>query len=223
MGSDIGSTSDNESVIGDDPALVLSPELAVTIVELAPDAILLTDRSGTISFANRQVEAVFGYAPDSLIGRPVEDLIPGRFRARHVEHRGGFADTPGSRAMGVGLELWGLRQDGTEVPVQVSLSPVNTADGLRTVVAVRDVSEHRADESLQRTGLVLAEEERIAAELHEKVIDRLFQAGITIQGAMRLANEPLSERLAAAVEHLDGAIREIRRAVFAQRNQAGGL
>ena len=70
VGSDIGATSDNESVIGDDPALVLSPELAVTIVELAPDAILLTDRSGTISFANRQVEAVFGYAPDSLIGRP---------------------------------------------------------------------------------------------------------------------------------------------------------
>ena len=106
---------------------------------------------------------------------------------------------------------------------KVSLSPVNTADGLRTVVAVRDVSVHRADERTQRAGLVLAEEERIAAELHENVIDRLFQAGITIQGAMRLASGPLGERLAAAVEHLDGAIREIRRAVFAQQNQAGGL
>lgn len=223
MGCDVGGTPGDGSVIGEDPAFALSPELAVTIVELAPDAILLTDHSGVISFANRQVEAVFGYAPDSLIGRPVEDLIPARFRTRHVEHRGGFADTPGSRAMGVGLELWGLRRDGTEVPVQVSLSPVNTADGLRTVVAVRDVSEHRADERTQRAGLVLAEEERIAAELHENVIDRLFQAGITIQGAMRLASEPLGERLAAAVDHLDTAIREIRRAVLAQQDQARRL
>jgi signal transduction histidine kinase len=116
--------------------------------------------------------------------------------------------------MGIGLDLWGLRRDGSEVPVQVSLSPVNTAAGLHTMVVVREVSEHRANEQAERAGLLLGESERIAAELHQTVIERLFRAGITIQSAIRLTDGAVAKRLYEAVDEIDTAIREIREAVF---------
>ena len=116
------------------------------MLEAAPDAMVIVDDMGTIRLVNAQTEALFGYQREELLGQPVELLIPGRFRAHHIRHRDGYAANRQVRPMGAGLELHGLRRDGTEFPVEISLSPLETADGLLVSAAVRDVSDRRRAE-----------------------------------------------------------------------------
>ncbi|MFD5813769.1 PAS domain S-box protein [Streptomyces sp. NPDC127038] len=116
------------------------------LLEAAPDAMVIVDDTGTIRLVNAQTEALFGYTREELLGRPVEILVPGRFRAHHTFHRAGYADNRQVRPMGAELELHGLRKDGTEFPVEISLSPLETTDGLLVSAAVRDVSDRKAAE-----------------------------------------------------------------------------
>jgi rsbT co-antagonist protein RsbR len=117
------------------------------LLESAPDAMLITAADGRIELANRQAELMFGYSRAELTGREVEMLIPGRFRGRHPGFRAEYAAAPRVRTMGAGLELWGLRRDGSEFPVQISLSPLETPDhGLLVAAAIRDVTEQRETE-----------------------------------------------------------------------------
>ncbi|WP_235460924.1 PAS domain S-box protein [Streptomyces olivochromogenes] len=116
------------------------------LLEAAPDAMVIVDDTGTIKLVNAQTEALFGYKREELLGHPVELLVPGRFRTHHTEHRNAYAHNQQVRPMGAGLDLYGLRKDGTEFPVEISLSPLETADGLLVSAAVRDVSERKAAE-----------------------------------------------------------------------------
>jgi PAS domain S-box-containing protein len=116
------------------------------LIEAAPDAMVIVDEAGTIKLVNAQTEAVFGYPRQELLGRPVELLVPGRFRADHPAHRIGYAANQQVRPMGAGLHLYGLRRDGSEFPVEISLSPLATSDGLLVSAAVRDVSARKAAE-----------------------------------------------------------------------------
>ncbi|MFI9150391.1 PAS domain S-box protein [Streptomyces sp. NPDC053367] len=116
------------------------------LLEAAPDAMVIVDDTGVIRLVNAQTEALFGYRREELLGNPVELLVPGRFRAHHTEHRDGYAHNQQVRPMGAGLDLYGLRKDGTEFPVEISLSPLETTDGLLVSAAVRDVSERKAAE-----------------------------------------------------------------------------
>ncbi|MEU7058008.1 PAS domain S-box protein [Streptomyces sp. NPDC046197] len=116
------------------------------LLEAAPDAMVIVDDTGTIRLVNAQTEALFGYRREELLGRPVELLVPNRFRAHHTRHRDGYATNRQVRPMGAGLELHGLRKNGTEFPVEISLSPMETADGLLVSAAVRDVSDRKAAE-----------------------------------------------------------------------------
>ena len=118
----------------------LSGELARTLLDLAPDATVVVDGTGVIVFANAQVEPTFGYAPGELVGRPVETLLPQRFRDTHPQHRSRFSSKPKLRPMGAGLSLHGLHKNGTEFPVEISLSPVSTTSGALVVAAVRDAT-----------------------------------------------------------------------------------
>ncbi|MFC8513256.1 PAS domain S-box protein [Streptomyces sp. NPDC057257] len=117
------------------------------LLEAAPDAMVIVDDTGTIKLVNAQTEALFGYRREELLDRPVELLMPHRFHAQHTQHRGGYAANRQVRPMGAGLDLHGLRKDGTEFPVEISLSPLETTDGLLVSAAVRDVSDRKAAEA----------------------------------------------------------------------------
>jgi two-component system sensor histidine kinase DevS len=180
----------------------------------------VSDEDGHILFANRQVAQMFGYDQATLLDLRVDDLLPERLRTAHRDHRARYHAQPRVRAMGVGLILHGYRADGSEFPVEISLSPVGPADGQQLVVAaVRDVRERIAtEERLRSIGqhLRLVEDrERIARELHDVVIQKLFAAGMTVQAlAVRTADATLAERLDTVVDELDETIREIRTAIY---------
>ena len=113
------------------------------ILESAPDAIVIIDSAGLIRLVNAQAEALFGYSRSELVGHPIELLMPARFRQQHIENRGAYAAAAHPRAMGVGLELLGLRKDGSEFPVEISLSPLHTDEGTFVSSAIRDISERK--------------------------------------------------------------------------------
>ena len=122
------------------------------LFEFSPDAIVVTDSNGQITNVNAQVQRAFGYTREELVGRAVETLIPERFRDGHPNHRQSYNAQPGVRHMGVGLELYGLRKDGTEFPVDIMLSPVETAEGRVTVSVIRDITERKkTEEALRRS------------------------------------------------------------------------
>jgi PAS domain S-box-containing protein len=121
------------------------------LLELTPDAILMLNVTGRIVFVNTQAERVFGYDRGTLLGKPVEMLLPERFRGMHNEHRSRFFAAPRTRSMGAGLELYGLRSDGAEFPVEISLSPLVTDEGTIVMSAVRDITQRKEAEQKFRS------------------------------------------------------------------------
>jgi PAS domain S-box-containing protein len=179
---------------------MISEETFRGLLESAPDAIVIVDQQGRILLVNSQTETVFGYNREDLLGHPLEMLIPLRFRHGHVNQRASYFASPTVRPMGSGRELYGRKKDGTEFPVEISLSPMNTSSGLVVTSVIRNVTERkRAEEALRASEakfagiLDIAQDAVISVDDDQRII--LFN-----QGAERIfgykSTEVLGQNLA---------------------------
>lgn len=116
------------------------------VVESAPCGLVMVDEAGTVLLVNPQLVQQFGYSQQELLGQPIENLVPERFRSRHPDHRMAFQDSPSARPMGGGRDLFGRRKDGSEFPVEIGLNPIQTSSGLRILATVADIGERKQAE-----------------------------------------------------------------------------
>jgi PAS domain S-box-containing protein len=205
----VGLVGIEHGVVGD---AVQSPW---ALFESIPEMVIVVDLEGTIIYSNAHSAELLGWAASDLIGQPVEVLIPTALHSVHRAHRKTYHHSPKSRPMGSGLLLSALHHDGREVPVEIALSPL-AGELAATVATVRDVTE-RLETSAQlleaRTRLeVLDDRDRIARELHDSVIQRLFAAGLHLQASTDRPDT--TERVSAVVDEIDEAIREIRGVIY---------
>ncbi len=205
------------------PLADLDEAVTWAMVESSPDGMLLADEHGVLVLVNTQIETLFGYDRGELLGLPIERLIPERHRGAHTLHRTRYAFAPRPRAMGSELPLKGRRQDGTEFPVEVSLSPITTEQGLRVVATVRDITDRLAvDDVLRRNESrlrILHDRERLARDMHDTVIQRLFAAGMGLQAVVgSIADPHVAQRVSDTVDELDRTIADLRVAIFKLTN-----
>lgn len=196
----------------DDRRNMIDDELAATLLNSSPDGLMLVDNDGVITVVNQSASSIFGYASDELVGMNVDALVPKEHRPKHHHHRRGFQSDPAPRPMGTGLQLFAEHSDGTMFPVEISLSPVVLDGGVQTIATVRDVSDRQ--EAIAHVAL-LEDRERIARDLHDMVIQRLFAAGMSLQAIAGLSEQPsVADRIVQVTEELDDTIHELRAAIF---------
>lgn len=187
-------------------------EIAHALVESSPDGLLLVDDAGEIHVANEAACAMFGHPVSTLVGMSVDELVPSEFRADHAGRRRSYAKHPTKRPMGTDLELLGQHAEGNTFPVEISLSPVDLGGETYTIAAVRDVTDRQ--ETMARVAL-LRDRERIARDIHDMVIQRIFAAGMSLQALNSLIDSPAAlDRVATVTEELDDTIRQLRAAIF---------
>jgi protein-histidine pros-kinase len=150
------------------------------ILNSAPDAMVVVNQSGAIVLVNAQLERLFGYAREELLDAPVETLVPRQFRESHPQKFSAFISNASFRPMGSGLELYGERKDGTVFPVEISLSPVETEQGLLVSGAVRDITERKKEERKLQAILNSAPDAMVVTDEHRRIVlvndqvERLF-------------------------------------------------
>jgi PAS domain S-box-containing protein len=193
----------------------LDPALLLHAVERSPDGVLIVDAGGTIVYANRTAERMAGF--DQLAGRSVDELVPSGSRAGHARLRSRYLEHPTQRPMGVGLDLAMRRADGTELPVEIALSPIDH-EGRYVITTIRDVSDRM--ESQRRLAVaheqlaLVAERERIGRDLHDVVLQHLYGMGLSVQAMGATAEPGVRPHIEQVVDDIDRIISEVRTIVF---------
>lgn len=197
---------------------MLDRALLAHAVDQSPDGVLIVDPDGTIFFANATAMKMAGATGSDLVGTSVDALLPASMRAAHREHRRNYVARPTPRPMGSGLDLMMLRADGVEVPVEVSLSPLEHDGRTYVIAAIRDVSERTENQrrlAVAQEQLSLSSERaRIGRDLHDVVLQHLYGMGLTVQAIAQGADADSAERLESIIDDVDRIISEVRTIVF---------
>ena len=168
-------------------APVCSDELIRLVFEAAPYAMLMVNQYGNIVMVNSQAGKHFGYSPDELLDKSVETLVPTRFRERHTDYLAEFFAAPQARRLGVGSDLFGMRKDGSEIPIEIGLNPIETRDGLLVLSSIVDITERRrVEERLRESAAVVAAANEIIKQSEERyrsIIDTALDAVVDIDAA----------------------------------------
>lgn len=217
------------STIRDISAVETSEVHFRNLLESAPDAMIIIDQHGKMTIINDQAEKMFGYRRVMLLGQPIEMLLPERYRDRHVSHRQDYAEQPRVRPMGSGMDLAGLRRDGTEFPVEISLSPVRSASGTFISSVIRDVTERKLLEQELIEARHAAERANkantafLAAASHD--LRQPVQALSLLNGALRrTVKEPLALEMVVSQQHsLDAMTNLLNSLLDISRLDAGAI
>ena len=190
------------------------------LIDTAPDGFVVVDEAGTIVFANRTMEQLFGFEPQALIGQPINTLIPDRFHAAHLEHQASYMKDPRVRPMGLGLDLVGLRRDGSEFPIEISLSPLQTGERTLYTAIVRDITEHKVLEeerlALETELETERERDRIAMDLHDGIMQDIYASTLALELALGTADpgDSTAEAIERVIDQLQAVVRNIRSYIF---------
>lgn len=208
---------------------MLASDIALDILDSAPDAVIVVNKAGTVVFANRQVSALFGYRQEQVIGTEIDNLLPERFRAVHAAHRQHYMQHARVRPMGMGLDLWARREDGTEFPVEISLSPIHDKGEMLVVAAIRDATERREVQTQLREARELAElanqtkSRFLATASHD--LRQPLQTLSLLNGAMRRStNVPaLIEALVQQEQAIDAMARLLNALLDISKLESGAI
>lgn len=189
-------------------------EMLRSLVDAAPDATIVIREAGTIVLVNKQLENVFGHARQDLIGKPLSILIPERFHELHPQHRLDYFSEAKLHTIGTALKVFGRRWDGSEFPAEISLSPLQTPDGMLAIASVRDITKRiETERKIRRLATLLSEAEqrerqRISQVLHDDLQQRLFAVKLQLPRLEEALNGKNNEALRLALAEMDAELTE---------------